>query len=476
MSTNHSLRTAPGTMIANVPGILGFYPHEAAVVMTVCADGDDGYMMGPVIRGDLDQIDGLADVIASLEPAAPIELAVAVIVTDDIGSPAARAAQEELFCAADAQGRALLHACWHVPEIVTDAPYTLLFGPHGDEPGWRTGRVGNVATSEAMAPHLASGILPVADQHVIDEYFALRPVADGAALAEQAAAALATAPPDVFVAQARHAAALAPAEQQLRQLLEDVQRDRWDEHACRRTCDAIVPQLEQVSLALQTHVSVADLAAKEAGSASLAAHDVDTLLAAAGLAHAQLRTLAERTGLAADDAVEQAASLVRIARRARVPARNMVRILTSLRAAHEAVHIESVPQLPGLGQLSSQLAALAAKMAHGVCALVRATEIDAGAATPDALRAALPDDGAAAVRDAERLAATLDALHTAIADPANAIPVDDAVPWTARASTLHAAMQHSAAHDAEIAERTARRTASTPRRWPWWRNAARRWC
>lgn len=186
MSTNHSLRTAPGTMIANVPGILGFYPHEAAVVMTVCADGDDGYVMGPVIRGDLNQIDGLADVIASLEPAAPIELAVAVIVTDDIDSPAARAAQEELFCAADTQGRALLHACWHVPEIVTDATYTLLFGPHSDEPGWRTGRVGNVATSEAMTPHLASGILPVADQHVIDEYFALRPVANGAALAEQA--------------------------------------------------------------------------------------------------------------------------------------------------------------------------------------------------------------------------------------------------------------------------------------------------
>lgn len=325
----------------------------------------------------------------------------------------------------------------------------------------RIARLGTLLR-EALAAHadvqdrLLAGTL---DEALLDACALRHALAHLAALAEQAAAALATAPPDVFVAQARHAAALAPAEQQLRQLLEDVQRDRWDEHACRRTCDAIVPQLEQVSLALQTHVSVADLAAKEAGSASLAAHDVDTLLAAAGLAHAQLRTLAERTGLAADDAVEQAASLVRIARRARVPARNMVRILTSLRAAHEAVHIESVPQLPGLGQLSSQLAALAAKMAHGVCALVRAAEIDAGAATPDALRAALPDDGAAAVRDAERLAATLDALHTAIADPANAIPVDDAVPWTARASTLHAAMQHSAAHDAEIAERTAREAA-----------------
>ncbi|KAI3628208.1 hypothetical protein CBS14141_002209 [Malassezia furfur] len=231
----------------------------------------------------------------------------------------------------------------------------------------RIARLGTLLR-EALAAHadvqdrLLAGTL---DEALLDACALRHALAHLAALAEQAAAALATAPPDVFVAQARHAAALAPAEQQLRQLLEDVQRDRWDEHACRRTCDAIVPQLEQVSLALQTHVSVADLAAKEAGSASLAAHDVDTLLAAAGLAHAQLRTLAERTGLAADDAVEQAASLVRIARRARVPARNMVRILTSLRAAHEAVHIESVPQLPGLGQLSSQLAALAAKMAHG---------------------------------------------------------------------------------------------------------------
>ena len=325
----------------------------------------------------------------------------------------------------------------------------------------RIARLGTLLR-ETLASHadvqdrLLAGTL---DEALLDACALRHALAHLAALAEQAAAALATAPPDVFVAQARHAAALAPAEQQLRQLLEDVQRDRWDEHACRRACDAIVPQLEQVSLALQTHVSVADLAAKEAGSASLAAHDVDTLLAGAGLAHAQLRTLTERTGLAADDAVEQTASLVRIARRARVPARNMVRILASLRAAHEAVHIESVPQLPGLGQLSSQLAALAAKTAHAVCALVRSAEIDTGTATPNTLRAALPDDGAAAVRDAERLAATLDALHTAIADPANAIPVDDAVPWSARALMLHTAMQHSAAHDAEIAERTAREAA-----------------
>ena len=130
--------TQPGQLIANIPGILGFYPTNCVVVVTLCTTLNDETscainphevaLIGPVLRADFDRVGDLDRAVAALDAQASITSLFAVIITDDPDSGEALQAQELLFCAAGADGTALVDACWHVSEIATGAAYRLLFG------------------------------------------------------------------------------------------------------------------------------------------------------------------------------------------------------------------------------------------------------------------------------------------------------------------------------------------------------------
>lgn len=242
------------------------------------------------------------------------------------------------------------------------------------------------------------------------------------ALAEQAAAALSTAPPDVFVAQGRHYLALVPVEQQLRAMADALHQNRFDEAACKAMCDAIVPQLENVSSGLQEHTSLADLAAKEVGSASLAALDVDTLLVGVGLAQGAFAALAPRIPDTHVDVPPQLDALAALVRRARIPASKMVRRLSALREEHSTVEMECIPALPGLGQLSSTLAARAAHLGEALDTYAERVQVEAVDLSEATLGAVLPDDVSSLTADVQLLVDMLDTLYEAVADPMHALP------------------------------------------------------
>lgn len=189
--------TQPGQLIANIPGILGFYPTNCVVVVTLCTSQNDEAscainpqgvtLFGPVLRADFDRVVDLDRAVAALDTQAPITSLYAVIITDDPDSGEALQTQELLFCATEADGAALVDACWHVSEIATGAAYRPLFGSSaGQGTIWHVGQVANVAATEAMRQNVESGILPVADKDTINDYFALKPVDDDVDLAEQA--------------------------------------------------------------------------------------------------------------------------------------------------------------------------------------------------------------------------------------------------------------------------------------------------
>ncbi|WFD29122.1 hypothetical protein MSPP1_000127 [Malassezia sp. CBS 17886] len=292
------------------------------------------------------------------------------------------------------------------------------------------------------------------------------------ALTKQIGAVLVSGPPGVFLAHAHDHDELAPVEQQLRAMLDALRDGRFAEADGARACEHIVAQLEAVSATLLEYESAADLAAKEIGSAVLAGHDTDTILVAMALALQESEHLCdgqERAWMAAP-----LAQIVACLRSARVSVRKMVRRLSSLEASSEMIDVAAIPDLPGLGRLSSELVAMATRLAHAVAqyahqarasgapvdshsldaCLVDAVDdaVGAAAASPDACMARLQEQTHA-------FAHILDGLLASTADQGSVVKVVVDEPWAERARVLHASMQQSEqldhAVDALRAERAA---------------------
>ncbi|WFD42818.1 hypothetical protein MPSI1_001468 [Malassezia psittaci] len=288
------------------------------------------------------------------------------------------------------------------------------------------------------------------DESLLQTCFLRHALAHLTALAEQGSAALFTAPAELFVAQGKHLTMLTASEQSLRQLIDLQVGGAFNESDCLEVCRKLVPQLEQVSSGLQACESSLDLLAKETGSALLAAYDLDTVLTGAGLAQVQLERIAENN-IDTTDAQKHLQTLGSVARQARVPAHNMIRLLASLHETNETVNIESVPELPALGQLSSILASNVAKLASKLCEMAQSVFVEASAVSSSISLSEISESIQAMVQDAENLAHSLESLHMAIADPSNAIPIDDPSPMTARALIIYKATQHDQDVHAELA-------------------------
>lgn len=149
MSTSSSSVVAsPATLLAEVPGILGFYPTDSAVIISfTAAPGSTRHSLGPVIRLDLDNREGMTQVRETLANLTP-SLLLAVVVSAD--QPMSIDLLDDLD----------LDVIWHTAEVTTGTPYTLLRSArplHEMPEGWLSGEIGPVHQATSMRQLLDSG-------------------------------------------------------------------------------------------------------------------------------------------------------------------------------------------------------------------------------------------------------------------------------------------------------------------------------
>lgn len=168
--------SSPGQLAANLPGILGFYPHDSVIFAAFDATGaGHRFRLGPVIRLDIDDLRHLPDVARALEQSGE-DLVFAFVVT--------RRGEEEVEDVLDTLFALVrtsvipIHACWVTREILTGEPVQLAFGP-APRPGeeawseeWLDDVVAPVAQSQAMSALLANGMLPDLNREETFEQFA----------------------------------------------------------------------------------------------------------------------------------------------------------------------------------------------------------------------------------------------------------------------------------------------------------------
>lgn len=163
--------------MANLPGILGFYPRESVVFTAFESTAEPNrFRLGPVLRIDLADLDLLPEVGKSLAGIGTDLVFTFVITAGD------RAATEEavnrLFAASES-GSVDIAACWHTREILTGQPYQLAFGPAREELAvsldqphtWEEGEISSVVDAPAMGPLLKTGNLPELHRSEAFDYY-----------------------------------------------------------------------------------------------------------------------------------------------------------------------------------------------------------------------------------------------------------------------------------------------------------------
>lgn len=177
-STSSPAQCTPADILANLPGILGFYPRESIVFATFDQTGTaHRFQLGPVLRIDLaDHPDLIPEVGASLAAVDP-DLVFAFVITER-GSETADEVAHHLWEQAE-EGVVDIQACWFVPQILTGEEFQLAFGPSPEQlshavqhPGsWEHGQVSPVAEAPAMRPLLRTGDLPQLSRAEAYDYF-----------------------------------------------------------------------------------------------------------------------------------------------------------------------------------------------------------------------------------------------------------------------------------------------------------------
>ena len=155
--------TFPGQLIANLPGSLGFYPHDSVILVGVHQESESNgsVEMGAIARMDVSDfhmhIDEAFDMLWSTS-----SFVVAFIVSHRERMYVDWIAQQlSEFGAADNAG---ILACWSLEEVLVGEPFTRHFGPEHEcadcSALWGDGRVLPIMSTASMRPWLATGRLP----------------------------------------------------------------------------------------------------------------------------------------------------------------------------------------------------------------------------------------------------------------------------------------------------------------------------
>lgn len=180
----------PGELIACVPGALGFYPQESLVLIGLERSGPDpsAFALGPIVRADLGSGERLEYALRALELAGQ-DIHLAIIVTR---IPNSRLALEAAYFLEHSGSERVpgIAACWHVSEIASGTPYTLLFDAAGASaantntiepdapPEYYTGTVPSVVGAPTMRGLLQNGLLPELNREEIALHFESASAAD----------------------------------------------------------------------------------------------------------------------------------------------------------------------------------------------------------------------------------------------------------------------------------------------------------
>lgn len=161
----------PGDLIANIPGILGFFPTESIVFTAMFQEGQSTrYNLGPVVRIDVHELDLLPEVGAALQ-SVEADLIFAFVISEKVTSTAIEKTVDKLFTTAEA-GIIDITACWLTAGIYSGENYQLAFGPQPEDltttcsamSQWEHGRVAPVTQAVATQNLLEHGQLPEANR------------------------------------------------------------------------------------------------------------------------------------------------------------------------------------------------------------------------------------------------------------------------------------------------------------------------
>ena len=173
MTTTTTPLSSPGQIAANLPGILGFYPHDSLIFVTFHTNGEPGcFELGPVLRMDLDDLVMLPDLACAVEDADP-DMVFGFIVTTRADAEIHEVI--ETLVIMKTSGLLSLDLAWVTREILTGEPITIGFGPghlinHLDDV-WAKDVIAPVSSARAMEPLLTNGELPDLSREEAQEHF-----------------------------------------------------------------------------------------------------------------------------------------------------------------------------------------------------------------------------------------------------------------------------------------------------------------
>ncbi len=162
----------PGQLLANIPGILGFYPSESIVLACMMQEDDATTLtLGPVIRLDVGDTRLLPDVGQAVDSFNPTRI-FAFLITKELPPNALDDTLEQLLATAE-QGIVNITGCWYTKEVISSEPYMLCFGPEpealaADDHGiseWEFGRIAPISSAAATKRMLQEGQLPELNRH-----------------------------------------------------------------------------------------------------------------------------------------------------------------------------------------------------------------------------------------------------------------------------------------------------------------------
>ncbi|WKK64242.1 DUF4192 family protein [Corynebacterium sp. P8-C1] len=170
MSTYSQTLTSHGEILANIPGILGFYPQNSLVFAFFERDDDTrSVSLGPLARLDLDgaiqQLTEDREKFASWVRELDLDAVAAYVITDDLVEADAVA---HFLCSEDSPLPSSVLAVIQTPEITAGTAWCAMYlHPNSGEP--QAGRIGEVCTSAALRQMVNdTGELPALSREEIE--------------------------------------------------------------------------------------------------------------------------------------------------------------------------------------------------------------------------------------------------------------------------------------------------------------------
>ncbi|WP_158408213.1 DUF4192 domain-containing protein [Corynebacterium mustelae] len=170
----------PAEMLANLPAVLGFYPHESVIFTGFTFATETSLTLGPVLRVNIEDLQVLPEIGEALE-----RIGNDVVFAFVISAQASHEHQllEEIInmLVHASETRVVnIDACWYSSEITTGNPYRLLFDRASalshkvkkESGGWLFGNIPDIAASSAMKSLVEAGDVPELNREESFRYFA----------------------------------------------------------------------------------------------------------------------------------------------------------------------------------------------------------------------------------------------------------------------------------------------------------------